>query len=413
MAQYEKRILNALLDAYENSVLSRGENKIAVHITVAFTRKFIPEYYDESSLAYEEIHACARQLEYKNYVKILWKKGKENHIIQKIQLEEMRVQEVYSYLNRTPIAEWEAKNLQMLEQSEEIYQTKAVSAFISYLIERIRKGESVKEYIELSDVQKTRELLKVLSAIENNHEECFIREFSIRCLGDTKRFQSMQGVIGKIMRQFVERFSEMDIYAILAEYQIYHTPNYVYLKGTGALMIGKRPQEKIDLKNLHQGIGLAGEDLWDVKVAGYSEIKRIITIENLTTFFRWKEEEGLVVYLGGYHNSVRRHFLQRLYEQMPDAEYLHFGDIDVGGFEIYEDLCRKTGIVFRPYYMGVEELKKYCHYTKKLTSNDRKRLQMLADKKKTEDCTYMDVLEYMLEHGVKLEQECVEKIQKQ
>ncbi|OLR59402.1 hypothetical protein BHF70_07075 [Anaerostipes sp. 494a] len=31
------------------------------------------------------------------------------------------------------------------------------------------------------------------------------------------------------------------------------------------------------------------------------------------------------------------------------AEYLHFGDIDAGGYEIYENLCRKTGIPFGMY----------------------------------------------------------------
>ena len=55
-----------------------------------------------------------------------------------------------------------------------------------------------------------------------------------------------------------------------------------------------------------------------------------------------------MIYLGGYHNSVRRKLLELLYQDFPKAEYLHFGDIDVGGFEIYRDLCRKTGIPLKP-----------------------------------------------------------------
>ena len=80
--QYEKRILNQLLDSYENSLLSRGENKVTVHIAFPFTKKTIPEYFDESSLAYEEIHAVLKGLEQKGYISIVWKKGKENHIDQ-------------------------------------------------------------------------------------------------------------------------------------------------------------------------------------------------------------------------------------------------------------------------------------------------------------------------------------------
>lgn len=40
-----------------------------------------------------------------------------------------------------------------------------------------------------------------------------------------------------------------------------------------------------------------------------------------------------MIYLGGCHNSVRRKLLKLLYQDFPEVEYLHFGDIDVGGFD--------------------------------------------------------------------------------
>ena len=134
-------------------------------------------------------------------------------------------------------------------------------------------------------------------------------------------------------------------------------------------------------------------------------MKRIITIENLTTFFRWEESDSILIYLGGYHNAVRRKFLQKLYRIFPYAEYLHFGDIDVGGFEIYRDLCRRTGIPFCTYNMGISELEQYEQYTKKLTVNDRKRLDILLNNEEYEKV--WPVLNYMREHGEKLEQESI------
>lgn len=407
MVRYESRILNALLDSYENSLLSRGENKIAVHICIPFTKKIMPEYFDESSLVYEDIHGCMKELEQKGYVKILWKKGKENHIIEKIQLNSRYVQDVYTYLKRTPKEKHEEENLQILEQMKERYPTPVTGRFISYLIERIVDGKTVKEYIKLEDVERTENLIKILAAIENNKEECYIREFSIKHLADTKYFESMLGVIGKVMSRFNEGFADMDIYAILAEYSIYHTPNYIYFKGTGRLTFKKASHIGIDLRFLKQGIGLAGEDLQSVEIEEESDIKKIITIENLTTFFRWEEEHSLIIYLGGYHNSARRKLLRMFYEKLPDMEYFHFGDIDVGGFEIYEDLCRKTEIPFQLYYMGIKELRKYKQYAKPLTKNDRMRLRNLMDKNEETDCKYLKVLEYMWEHGIKLEQECI------
>ena len=63
---------------------------------------------------------------------------------------------------------------------------------------------------------------------------------------------------------------------------------------------------------------------------------------------------------------------------------------------------------FKPYHMGIEELKTYAQYAKKLTVNDRKRLDELIEKC-TENCEYRDVLAYMKEKGIKLEQECVQQ----
>lgn len=402
MGQYDKKILNALLDSYENSLLSRGENKVAVHVAYAFTKKNIPEYFNESSLAYEEIHSCVKELEQKRFLEIVWKNGRESHIVQKVLLNENVVQDVYQYLKRIPKSEKENSALQLLVELQKKYSTPVAGSFIQYLMERIVIGKSVKEFAELSNLKQMEHLIRAVACIEENQESCYIREFSIRCFGDSKIFEEMLGKIGKVWRNFSNESEHGDAYAVLAEHFIYSTPNYVYLKGTGIIEL---ENQQIDLEVLHQGIGLSGEDLQQVHLTGKSKTKKVITIENLTTFFRWKEEDALIIYLGGYHNSLRRELLKMVYAQLPNALYLHFGDIDVGGFEIYEDLCAKTGIPFTVYHMGVRDLKKYRMYTKKLTANDRRRLKLLMEKNRK--CDYMEVLEYMILNDVKLEQECI------
>lgn len=408
MALYEKRILNELLDSYENSLLSRQENKVAVHISFPVTKKTMPEYFDESSLAYEDIHACIKELENKEFVTAVWKKGKENHILSKILLREENADAVYKYVGRIPKRKQENNTLKLLAELKETYKTPVAGAVLEYLTARIEKGQSVKEYINLEDKQRIRRLIKAVSAIETNKNTCYIREFSIRQFGDSKEMESLLGVTCKVFRRFGGKEEEPDNYAILADYSIYHTPDYVYLKGEGTLYFGEQDNTGLELSCLRQGIGVSGEDIGTLRIQGKSTTKKVITIENLTTFFGWMEKDSIIIYLGGYHNTVRRKLLQSIHRHMPSAEYLHFGDIDVGGFGIYEDLCRKTGIPFRPYYMGIEELKKYAAYTKKLTANDRKRLDELLERC-AEDCAYRDVLEYMKEKGIKLEQECVQK----
>lgn len=289
MAHYDIKILSALLDSYENSLLSKGENKVNIHIAFPFTKKTLPEYFNESSLAYDDIHAAVNELERKDFLSVVWKKGKSGHIIQKVILKEEHIDKVYSYLKRTPKAD------------------------------------------------------------------------------------------------------------------------YVYIKGEGELSFHKGSKAVVELACLEQGIGISGDDVENIKVSGKGRVRKVITIENLTTFFRWWEKNSLIIYLGGYHNSVRRELLNRVYQELPDAEYLHFGDIDIGGFEIYRDLCEKTGIPFQTYHMGIWELKQYEDYTKRLTENDKKRLQALKKNGWFGQRKIMQVLEYMEEKDMKLEQEVIRK----
>lgn len=412
MAHYDIKILSGLLDSFENSLLSRSKNKVNIHVAFQFTKKTMPEYFNESSLAYDEIHAVIKELERRDFLSVVWKKGKKGHIIQKVILKEEYIDKVYSYLKRTPKMDNENLHLQFLsawEQEQKQKETLIASKFVAYLKERIEVGKTVKEFIDLSDLEKTKKILAMLSLVENNKESCYIREFSIWHFADSKIFESQFGVLGKIMRRFKTEFADMDIYQILAEYNIYNTPDYVYLKGTGELSFHKESKSIVDLVYLEQGIGISGADVKNIRVSGKDRVKKVITIENQTTFFRWQEENSLIIYLGGYHNSVRRELLSRVYQELPEAEYLHFGDIDVGGFEIYRDLCEKTGIPFQTYHMGIWELKHYEDYTKKLTDNDKKRLQTLMKREWFGQKKIAQVLEYMEKNDRKLEQEIIRR----
>lgn len=408
MARYDEKILNALLNSYEKSVLSRGENKVKVQIAFPFTKSTVPEYFNESSLAYDEIHTVLEETEQKGFLTIVWKKGREGHIIEKVLLNTDSVGAVYTYLNRTPKKENENRHLEILEDwSFKGGEMPVLGIFISYLKQRIKEGKTVKEFIDLSAPDRTAQILSALFQVESNEEPCYVREFSIRHFGDSKIFEEMSGVIGKIMRRFRAEFADMDMDAILSEYRIYKTPDYVYFKGEGKLLLAGNDVPVIELPLLEQGIGISGADIKRIRICGKESIKKVVTIENLTTFFRWKEENGLIIYLGGYHNSVRRELLRMVYREIPDARYLHFGDIDVGGFRIYRDLCEKTGIPFRTYHMGLRELKIYETYTKKLTDNDRKGLRLLIEKEREEEKGNLETLLYMQEKDVKLEQEAI------
>lgn len=404
MVQYDRKILNALLDSYENSRLFTGENRRNISIDFPFNKKKIPAYFDESSYEYERIHSSMQEMEEQGYIRIVWKRGKENHIISKVVLNTEHVEQAYEYVKRVPKTDLALTTIGLLQECRGSCDTPVCQKFMRYLLERLDSNRTVKEYIDLENTEATKLLLRGVFEIERNEKQCYLREFSIKVFHDSKMLQSMSGRLGKIFRTFGEDTEEKDFAQILAEYGIYHTPNYVYLKGKVSFWVHETLYHIADLK---QGIGISGEDLSAIRFCDMGEIRRVMTIENLTTFFRWEEADALIIYLGGYHNSVRRKLLKTVYEALPAAEYYHFGDIDAGGFEIYKDLCEKTGIPFRMYRMDLNTLQIYEEYGRELTEHDRIRLQRMLEAHTFEEESMREVIRYMLERNVKLEQECV------
>ena len=94
--------------------------------------------------------------------------------------------------------------------------------------------------------------------------------------------------------------------------------------------------------------------------------------------------------------------MKKLYNQNSKKKYYHFGDIDPDGFYILENLRNKTDIDFKPYKMGIAELEKYSAFSKILEDNDISKAKALID-----NGCHKEIMEYMLQHNQKLEQEII------
>jgi len=227
--------------------------------------------------------------------------------------------------------------------------------------------------------------------------ESFIRDFSVKVFKDSKVFDRISASVINLLFEYGD-FPEKEL--VLASLNIVKNPTYVNFKGSGKITISG---QQIDLYALRSDIAISSTLLLDVdkiEITG----KSVMTIENLTSFHSTVPNDNFLIYLGGFHNSVRRDFIKKIYDQNPEVSFYHFGDIDAGGFYILEHLKRQTGIAFQPYKMDKETLLKYQNYSKKLTDNDRDRLNKLKDSSQ-----YSQVIDYMLENNCKLEQEAIKE----
>lgn len=385
---YEKKILNSLVDKYEASKSFIGNNQVNQKFKVCISKLF-NEYTDHSKFEiFRDVNESIEVLKRKGYISA---KLDSRKVYENVFLSLDNLSEIYMYLKRKPKNDiHEQLKLLLLEH---MHDNEILSQYCKEQLDRIANNRSVKYFN--NDFKEFESILLAVKEVVLVETEQFIREFSIRIFKDSKFFQTIQTKVENLLYEYGD-FPEKD--QILPSFNLVKTPTYVNYKGAGKIIISG---QTIDLLKLSSDIAISSKMLSDIErieVLG----SKVITIENLTSFHRFNEEDFFVIYLGGFHNTVRREFIKKLYEQNPQKQYYHFGDIDVGGFRILEHLKSKTKVPFMGYYMDIDTLVRYKEFSKKLTQNDRINLERLLIHDE-----YESVIDYMLENNCKLEQEAV------
>ena len=318
--------------------------------------------------------------------------------IEKIYLSEEHIDSLYGYLN---------DEYGVVLQSTILKQ-------VYKIVEKYRcTGEIVQKYCEniLVQIQDPRcvivperieENLKMFRFLENNKENLYVREVSMLIYGDSKWFENNNyGEVCSFLRTATGRTREEGERddAILSCFYVTPVEQEITLKGNWTI---EWEQYILDISKFQGGIAIASSDVQRIKNINVNS-ERVMTIENKTSFQRLKDEDTAMMYLGGFANRYQIEFLKKVILDNPFVSYHHFGDIDIGGFLIHKHLCRETAKKFELYCMGIQQLcdKRFSHCLRELTDNDMSRLGTLMEE------PYYDVIKYMQEHNVKLEQEIV------
>lgn len=253
------------------------------------------------------------------------------------------------------------------------------------------------------DVERVEANLKMLHFLEENEEELYIREASVLVYGDSKWFENHNyEEICSLLRNLSGMPKEDDERndTVLAYYHVMPTEQEVFIKGDWKI---EGEQYVLETDKLQGGVAIGTKDIQSIQKITVNS-PSLMTVENKTSFQRLRNHNEAMMYLGGFANRHQIQFLKKVIQDNPDISYLHFGDIDVGGFMIHKQLCRETSKDFRLYCMGVRQLEeeRFQNCLKELTEYDLVRLESLM-----EDDSYREVLEYMKKHNVKLEQEII------
>lgn len=393
MNKYIDYILNFLIEKYENSKLSQIGSKLNLKITMKFDNKNFQEYVSEDSYQYEEvIEEAVSFLERKNFIDVIRFNGRIDRVVLNIDL----LKEVYKYLGKNSRLEKE-KGYRTLFKKYEM--SNLVMSFYQLINEKFLNFKSYKSYF--NSKEELEEILVILSSLENQTTEISKRVFSSKYLGNSKRFEHIEAKIIKIIKEILN-ISDLDNDSILLKFNIVKNPTFIYIKGKGKFRINT---VEIDLEKLDSELILSSNHLKKLEILSLN-VEKIITIENLTTFYDYKDLSSLIIYLGGFHNQIRKEFLLKLKKYKNNLKFYHLGDIDAGGFYILNHLINDTGIKFQTIRMDIATLKQYKNYGDTLTIKDKKRLNDLKNIANLKD--YQEVINYMLEENIKLEQENID-----
>lgn len=396
--KYEEKILTYLVDNYRKSKKDSGDNKNNRRTQVK-PEKFYKKY-NANDGDFEEISKFNQAVEY------LSESGFISSVremfgtqIQCIYLEDERIEEVERYLGEKYGYVSKDMQLEKLQKLVNKYQkaSHVCEKECARLQEHIEKRKVPNNIDELDDI------LRAIAFIEKNQEDLYIREVSMKVYGDSKYFENttLQPVCN-MLRKFSDRAFEEDkiLDEILLDYHIAKEPQKLCIKGKAIVSISGK---EVDISGFSGGVEFLASDLAEIQSIKLM-VPEFMTIENRTSYLRYHNDQVVTFYLGGYANRHQRDFIKMVYADNSDVRYLHFGDIDAGGFWIHRNLCEVTGVSFELFCMSTYELKngEYASCLRRLTDKDRTRLQEL----KTIGI-YADVVQYMLDSNVKLEQEIV------
>lgn len=397
MNKYEVKIVNALLKKYYKRKAMHKDAKVNQRINLPIN-KILKNYsdYNVNLEAKEKVNKAIESLENDNYITSSKLKLSEDY------------ENIYLNLdNINKLEEYAANELNIIPRAFSVDELKAIikkfrnkGAITDYYINGLE--DTINNTSNQLDIVKEEDILKTLSFLENNKEFLYIREASILIFGDSKYLEkNRKSQVNSFLANYYITAGE-DVFEeenLFERFNIYDTDQDICVKGP---VIIEYENKTIDIKGLVGGVSFSIKDIDRIKAIIVNGDK-VMTIENKTSFLRMTSDD-CYIYLGGFATKPQIAFIKKLISDNPDKKYLHFGDIDAGGFLIHKKLCEQTNQFFGLFHMSEDDLKNtnYSSCLKSLSEYDIKRLNSLKTINEYSNC-----INYMIKFNKKLEQEII------
>lgn len=405
-------IVNRLLDKYESSkhLYEPGVSNRRVMLRTDPRKKEFPEYEYENATIRDAFNEAAEELAQQNLIAIQWLKGRP--VLECVILNVDAVLECYKLVGRAHPKELALKIAALVREELEYAATEWIVAWRDDIC--IKAGEEFKvpTYCK-KDLSQLETLLVALRAYDLQHgEPTTMRAFSSRCYHDTKFFErNVRDLFLQIARKYDGALAEVCEHEDLggrdqlAYLGIYARPELYELAGNVTI------HTRSGAINLNAagdcGLALPSTVVDDIISFDLNAIRCVTFIENKTNYDEYirteKQSDELVIYHGGFISPKKRALFSKLAIVAQSERAVYFwGDIDLGGFQMYEQL-QKTFPNVQPMRMSEAEVEKYHHNG--LARTEEYLCKLRTSHFNLDGSQFKSAIDKIVEYGITIEQE--------
>lgn len=424
MNEAEKRILEELIDAYERSALFHtGKSKQRVYFNFSRNKALLSQITDPEIKT--QFLEALKSLKDEGFLDFTWVRFEKGNLVNNVYLnsDPEVIQKIYQVLRRTPKQILLERFLQQLLSAD--CKDGEIAAFLGETANYVEeKREFPPYFFRQEQEEKNERLIAFLSAIGDAQEEQMERVLSARLFGDSKYFeQELKGKVLQILKQIRKarpNENEYEEYVLnpdrlLQEKGVFRWPEILEFCGNVIVSIDAETEKEgvylreIDYSSQVYGAYINSKTIRQIRTLELADVNQIITIENKANYVWYiqnqKRSGELVLFHGGFLSPAKKEWFQKIAASAPqDCRVYHWGDIDLGGFLMFRGLKNTVFPGAVPFRMNLETLKTHENQCMKIETESYKTQlkKLLSD----DTCkVFQDVIAYMLERGIRLEQE--------
>lgn len=378
---YKKYLLSDLLTRYERSQAFKAENYSRRVMLCPQEEPQINERLENSDEKLAFLRSV-QELKEEAVIDFSWMKYEERNLIDRIWLNFEHISKAYQIAGLVSLAEEIKQCRQAIDAGLLVVQAEWALDYLNRQRERLIGKKLLPQMYKRGSGKAFFDLLKLMEGLEQVPAGQLERVFSRSVFGDSKYFEkNLKSKLLSILRHYYGEERENDELLLIAGLGRYpevmeFTGDITVTVAAGEIEYGLQPY----------GAYLNSLLIEKILEIDMKRINHILFIENKANYVWYvmnrRQEDELVIFHGGYYSKAKGEWFHKLVTAAQSCEeagnnltYQHWGDMDLGGMQIFERLKDNLVKGLKPYMMDVEIYQRYEKKGKKI--NDKKYCEKL------------------------------------